>query len=386
MRKICVFTASRAEYGLLKRLLFLLKNQDDIKLQLLVSGGHLAISQGNTISEIIQDGFSPDATAEILLDSDSSTSVCLSMGIAMQQFGLHLNSLRPDMVVLLGDRYETFIAAAAAAVLCIPVAHLHGGEITQGAIDDIFRHAITKMSHWHFCSCEPYRQRVIQLGEEPERVWNVGAPGVENALKQPLMPQEDLYACLNLPPNTPYFLCTFHPVTLEHGQESIQFQALCQALDHFPEHRIIFTGANADHGGGQINRLLHSYVKQYPDRVQVYQSLGCLRYLSAAKYAAAVVGNSSSGVIEIPSLGTPVVNIGDRQKGRIASSAVLHCPPVADAIVSCLEQALTAVHREKAKSASNPYERPNTSQRIAEILTTYPLTTVLKKKFYDLPA
>lgn len=384
MRTVAVFTATRAEYGLLRPLLLRLRESRQCRLQLIVSGTHLSHAHGYTLTEIQHDGFEPDATIPLDFSKDSPGHLCGALGTMIAETGASLARLQPDIFVLLGDRYECLGAATAAAMLSTPVAHIHGGEITRGAMDDSFRHAITKLSHLHFASCEPYRQRIIQLGEDPQRVWNVGALGVENVLNLPLLDASATRQTLRLADNAPYILCTFHPVTLELGQEARQLTSLCAALDKFSQHCVVFTGANADPGGCGINRQLHDYTTAQPERIRIFQSLGVLSYLSAAKYAACVVGNSSSGIIEIPSLGVPVVNIGNRQQGRIASPAVLHCPPEKDAIVASLAQALTPECREHARSTPNPYEKAGTSAAIAEVLLTFPLNNILKKDFFDI--
>lgn len=384
MRTIAVFTATRAEYGLLRPLLLRLRESRQCRLQLIVSGTHLSHAHGYTLTEIQHDGFEPDATIPLDFSKDSSEHLCGELGSIVAKTGAALARLQPALLVLLGDRYECLGAATAAAMMQIPVAHIHGGEITRGALDDSFRHAVTKLSHLHFTSCEPYRQRVLQLGEDPQRVWNVGALGVENVLNLPLLDASTTRQALRLADNAPYILCTFHPVTLEPEQEARQLASLCAALDKFSQHRVVFTGANADPGGGSINRQLHDYTTAQPERIRIFQSLGVLRYLSAAKYAACVVGNSSSGIIEIPSLGVPVVNIGNRQQGRIASPAVLHCPPEKDAIVASLAQALTPECREHARITPNPYEKAGTRAAIAEVLLTFPFNNILKKYFFDI--
>lgn len=384
MRKIAVFTATRAEYGVLRPVLQKLSILQDCTLQLLVSGTHLVQEQGYTLDEILSDGFSPVACIPFPLKDTTKTSLIPCISVMIAELGKTLAALEPDIFVVLGDRYECLAAAYTASLCMIPIAHISGGDITEGAIDDNFRHAITKLSHLHFTDCEVYRKRVIQLGEQPERVWNVGSTGVENALTLPLLPQKEITSFLKIGEHSPYFLCTFHPVTLEAGQEVGQVKALCEALDAFPQYKIIFTGANADAGGNTINRFLHEYSQAQPDRVQVHRSLGVVRYLSAAKYASCVVGNSSSGILEIPSLGTPVLNIGDRQKGRISSDAVLHCPPSPDDIIQKLTQSLTPEHKEKAQTSPNPYQKNGTSSAICEVLQNYPLEGILKKSFCDI--
>lgn len=384
MRTIAVFTATRAEYGLLRPLLLRLRESRQCRLQLIVSGTHLSHAHGYTLTEIRSDGFEPDVMVPLDFSKDSPEHLCGALGAVVAQTGAALARLQPDLLVLLGDRYECLGAATAAAMMQIPVAHLYGGEITRGALDDSFRHAVTKLSHLHFTSCEPYRQRVIQLGEDPDHVWNVGALGVENALSLPLSDEAAVREYLRLDEGRPYFLCTFHPVTLEPGHEEAQWREVQQALETFSNHAVIITGANADPGGGRINRMLAAWSKQQPERVRLFDSLGVLRYLSAAKYAACVVGNSSSGVVEIPSLGTPVVNIGNRQQGRIASTAVLHCPTQKDAVAVSLQQAITPQHHQCARNTPNPYQKTGTSAAIAHTLLSFLLESILHKDFFDI--
>ena len=386
MRTIAVFTATRADYGLLRPVLLRLREAADCHLRLLVSGTHLSPLHGHTLGEILADGFTPDATIPLVLDDDAPAALCGVMGHVVTGVGQAISRQQPDLLLLLGDRYECLGAAAAAAMCTVPVAHISGGEITRGANDDAFRHAVTKLAHLHFTSCEPYRRRVIQMGEAPERVWNVGALGVENALRLPLWDEARIRAELGLAPGRPYFLCTFHPVTLEPGDEDRQLDALCSALAAFPDHAVIFTGANADAGGLGLNDRLKAFTQANPDRVRLFASLGVMRYLSAAKYAACVAGNSSSGIIEVPSLGTPVVNIGSRQRGRIASSVVLHCPAEEEAVATCLRRALSSEHRALARVTPNPYEGKDTSAAIARILMEHPLENILRKNFHDIAA
>jgi UDP-hydrolysing UDP-N-acetyl-D-glucosamine 2-epimerase len=326
MRTIAVFTGTRAEYGLLKSVMQGIMRHDGCSLHTIVSGSHLGAKHGQTLDEIHADGIPVHDCAEMLLSSDSPAGVSAAMGIGLIRYADILARVRPDILVLLGDRFEALAMASAATLCGVPIAHIHGGEVTEGAIDDAFRHAITKMSHLHFTSCEAHRQRVIQLGEHPDRVFNVGSLGVEAIQTLDFIPEDELRRDLQINASVPYVLCTFHPVTLEAGQEMAQLDALLQALDTFPEYVVVFTGANADPGGNRINETL---VKRAAcdGRYRFFMSLGQRRYLSAAKHAACVIGNSSSGIIEVPSLGVPVVDIGNRQKGRIRTESVLHCEP-----------------------------------------------------------
>jgi len=382
-RKICVYTSSRAEYGLLRGVLKEIEAEPTLQLQILASGMHLSPEFGMTIQEIGADGFKPDETVEILLSSDTPTAICKSMGLALIGYGEAIERLHPDMVLLLGDRFETFCMAAAAQVCRVPLAHIHGGETTEGAIDEAFRHSITKMSYLHFASCEVYRQRIIQLGEAPDRVFNVGALGVENIRRMSLMEHGALAESIGFRLEKPYFLVTFHPVTLEKETSEEQFQSLLDALDAFPEYNVIFTKANADTDGRVINRMIAEYAEKYPERCLAVASLGVHRYLSAMKYATAVIGNSSSGIIEAPSFNIPTVNIGDRQKGRIQAASTLNCSPDADAIQQTIGRALSPAFQENFSGISNPYDRPGTCSTIVELLENVDVFGITKKTFHD---
>jgi GDP/UDP-N,N'-diacetylbacillosamine 2-epimerase (hydrolysing) len=383
MRRICVYTSSRAEYGLLRGVLHEIEAEPTLQLQILASGMHLSSEFGMTIREILADGFEPDETIEILLSSDSPAAICKSMGLAMIGYGEAIERLRPDMILLLGDRFETFCMAAAAQVCRVPLAHIHGGETTEGATDEAFRHSITKMSHLHFASCEAYRQRIIQLGEAPERVFTVGSLGVENIRRMPLLERKELSDALGFNLETPYFLVTFHPVTLERSTSEEQFQALLDALDAFPEYNVIFTKANADTDGRVINRLIGEYAEKRPERRLAVSALGVHRYLSAMKYATAVLGNSSSGIIEAPSFNIPTVNIGDRQKGRMQAAGILNCSPDANAIRQTIGRALSPAFQENISGITNPYDRPGTAATIVRWLEKTDIFGMLKKTFHD---
>jgi UDP-hydrolysing UDP-N-acetyl-D-glucosamine 2-epimerase len=383
-RKICVYTSSRAEYGLLRGVLHKIEAEPTLQLQILASGMHLSPEFGMTIQEIRADGFDPDETIEILLSGDSPTAICKSMGLAMIGYGEALQRLKPDMVVVLGDRFETFCMAAAAQVCRVPLAHIHGGETTEGAIDEAFRHSITKMSHLHFASCEAYRQRIIQLGEAPDRVFNVGALGVENIRRTSLMGRSELATAIGFNLDKPYFLVTFHPVTLEKDTSEGQCQSLLDALDAFPEYNVIFTKANADTDGRVINRLIDEYARRQPERCLAVASLGILKYLSAMKYATAVIGNSSSGIIEAPSFKIPTINIGDRQKGRVMADSVVDCEPTSISIASSIRKVISAEFQEVLKVVENPYEQAGTAARIVEKITLFCPTELMKKSFYNI--
>lgn len=384
MKNICIITGSRAEYGLLRWVMQGIKDAPELTLQVIATGMHLLPEFGMTIQEIRADGFEPDETIEILLSSDTPAAICKSMGLAMIGYGEALQRLKPDMVLLLGDRFETFCMAATAQVCRVPLAHIHGGEITEGAIDEAFRHSITKMSHLHFASCEEYRQRIIQLGEARDRVFSVGALGVENIRRVPLMERSELAESVGFSLERPYFLVTFHPVTLEKSTSEGQFQALLDALDAFPEYNVIFTKANADTDGRIINRLIDDYAEKRPESCLAATSLGAHRYLSAMKYASAVIGNSSSGIIEAPSFKIPTVNMGDRQKGRVRSESVVDCEPIAITIVSSIRKAISAEFQDVLKVVKNPYEQADTAARIVEKITLFCPAELMKKSFYNL--
>lgn len=383
MRKICVVTGSRAEYGLLKSLMSLIDQSADLQLQIIATNMHLSPEFGLTYREIEKDGFSIDKKVEMLLSSDTSNATAKSVGLGTIGFADAYEDLKPDMVVVLGDRYEIVSAVSTALFYKVPVAHLHGGEITEGAYDDCIRHAITKMSHLHFTSTEEYRKRVIQLGENPNRVFNVGALGVENIKKIPLMDKDELEESLGkFSLGDKSLLVTYHPVTLENSTAEKQILNLFAALDEFPEYKLIFTFPNSDTDGRVIIDRIKEYVQKNPNRSIAFPSLGLKRYLSALKYVSAAVGNSSSGIIEVPSFGIPTLNIGDRQKGRIAAKSVVNCGTEKDEILAGLRKILSSNY--SCKDVANPYEGKNTAEEIVKILQTYPLEGLINKEFYDL--
>ena len=356
-----------------------------LQLQILASGMHLSSEFGMTIQEIRADGFNPDETVEILLSSDTPTAICKSMGLGMIGYGEALQRLNPDMMVVLGDRFETFCMAAAAQVCRVPLAHIHGGETTEGAIDEAFRHSITKMSHLHFASCEAYRKRIIQLGEAPDRVFNVGALGVENIHRMSLMTRSNLAESIGFNLEKPYFLVTFHPVTLEKNTSEGQFQSLLDALDALPEYNVIFTKANADTDGRVINQKIDEYAEKQSERCLVVASLGALRYLSAMKYATIVIGNSSSGIMEAPSFKIPTVNIGDRQKGRVRAVSVVDCEPAAASIKAAIRKSISPQFKQILMATDNPYEKSGTACEIISTIAAFDPAGLLKKRFYNIP-
>lgn len=383
MRKICVVTGSRAEYGLLSGLMRAIQEDKDLQLQVIATNMHLSPEFGLTYREIEKDGFQIDKKVQMLLSSDTPNATTKSVGLATIGFADAYEDLQPDLIVVLGDRFEILAAVSAALFFKIPVAHLHGGEITEGAYDDSIRHAITKMSHLHFTSTEVYRQRVIQLGEQPDRVFYVGAIGVENIKRVPLMSQAELEDSIRFKLEEKSLLVTYHPVTLENHTAADQCQNLLEALDEFPEYKVIFTLPNSDTDGRVIIRLINEYVSLHSERCMAIPSLGLQRYLSALKCVSAVVGNSSSGIIEVPSFGIPTLDIGNRQKGRIAAESVVHCGNDSRSIIAGMQQVLSDVFRKQVKHVLNPYEKRDTTKNIYKIISTYPLENLRQKKFYD---
>ena len=383
MRRIAVFTGTRAEYGLLYWLLKDIKAHPELDLQLIVGAMHLSPEFGNTWQVIADDGFVIDTKIEMLLSSDSRVGIAKSMGLGVIGMADALERLSPDALVILGDRFEALAAAQAALVMNIPIVHIHGGEVTEGAYDDAIRHAITKMASFHCVAAEPYRQRVIQMGERPERVLNVGALGLDHLARSPRMGRQELAENLGFSLDAPFFLVTYHPVTLAAEPPIKSCEALLCALDRWPDHQVILTYPNADNGGRAIIPLLEAYAARQPERVLAIPSLGALRYLSAVAESDAVVGNSSSGLIEVPSFGVPTINIGLRQSGRIAAESVLHCEADEDAIDSSLRQALSPSFREICQQRRNPYGQGNAAEKVVEAQLEQPFGTL--KSFYDLP-
>lgn len=385
MKKVCIITGTRAEYGLLKPVIDKVHKSGELALQLVVTGMHLSTEFGLTYREIEEDGYPITAKIEMLLSSDTAVGVTKSMGVALFGFADYFDTHKPDIAVILGDRYEMLMAASAALVARIPVAHIHGGELTGGAIDESIRHSITKMSHLHFTATEKYRQRVIQLGELPETVYNVGALGIENAKTVNLLTKEELEEALDFRFTDSTIMITYHPVTLEKMTSEKQFKNILDVIDRHRELSVIFTKANADTDGRIINAMIDDYVEENKDRCRVYTSLGQLKYLSALQFCAAVVGNSSSGIIEVPSFGIPTVNIGDRQKGRSCADSVLSCGNSAQEIERALGKALSPGFRNEIRNVSNPYEGGHTSDRIIEIISQNLDRGIdLKKGFFDL--
>lgn len=381
---VCVITGSRAEFGLLMPLLQKLNTEPTVELRLVVTGSHLSDAYGNTQTEVDQSGLPVHARIPLPLSGEKEGMIHAT-GVAMSAFGDYFAENRPEILVALGDRYEIFGACSAAAMLGIPIAHLHGGETTEGAVDEFLRHSITKMSHLHFTSCETYRRRVIQLGEAPERVFNVGALGVENTLHTPLLSLAELQENLGFDLTTrPYAVVTFHPVTLENNTAEQQMAELIAAMDAFPHMGYIITKANADAGGAAINVIWDIAAKNHPNWF-VTPSLGMQRYLSALKYAQMMLGNSSSGIIEAPAMHIPTVNIGDRQKGRLMADSILCCAPERAAICAAMERALFPEVKALAQRSFGLFGDGTTSEKILAELLRYldGDHSSTQKKFYD---
>ncbi len=385
MKKVCVITGTRAEYGLLRPVIDRIYKSDELELQLAVTGMHLSTEFGLTYKEIENDGYPITNKVEMLLSSDTPVGITKSMGVALIGFADYFDANKPDIAVILGDRYEMLVAATAAMIAGIPIAHIHGGELTEGLIDEAIRHSITKMSHVHFTTTEEYRKRIIQLGEMPQTVYNVGALGIENAKTLPLLHKEELEKELDFRFTTATIMVTYHPVTLEKMASEIQFKMLLDVIDRHREISVIFTKANADTDGRIINRMIDDYVNSNKERCRGYTSLGQLRYLSALQFCDAVVGNSSSGIIEVPSFKIPTVNIGDRQRGRIHAESVIDCGYSREEIEVALLKALSFDFRDRLANIENPYEGQHTSYEIVRIISEALRNGIdAKKKFYDL--
>ena len=382
-RKICVVTGTRAEYGLLYWLLKEIEADKELQLQVIVTGMHLSPEFGLTYKEIEKE-FKINKKIEMLLSSDTSVGISKSMGLAQISFAESYDELKPDIVIVLGDRYEIFSATSAVMIARIPIAHIHGGEKTEGAFDESIRHSITKMSHLHFTATNEYKNRVIQLGEHPSRVFNVGGMGIENIQRLELLNKKEFEKSIEFKLNIKNILVTFHPVTLENSTAKEQFQQLLDAIDELEDTNIIFTKANSDTDGRAINQMIDEYVTKNSHKSIVFTSLGQLRYLSALQYVDAVVGNSSSGLAETPSFKIGTINIGDRQKGRIKASSVIDCEPNKDSILNSFEKLYSKEFQETLKTTINPYGDGYASKKIVEILKNVDLKNILKKSFYDL--
>ena len=381
-RKICVVTGTRAEYGLLRPLLLILKNDPEIELQLIVTGSHLSAQHGSTVNEIEADDFTPSAKLPVDLADDSKLGVAKVMAHTTSQIAESFSRLTPDVVVLLGDRYEILAAAQAALIIGIPVAHIHGGEVTTGAFDDSIRHAITKMSSLHFVAAQEYARRVVQLGEQPSSVFNVGSLGVEIALKTEPISREDLRNSLNIELNNPILLVTYHPTTRSSDSVTAEIDQVLSALNNFSYCSIVFTGVNADPGNLAITNQIKEFVQAEPKSRSLHQTLGQHKYLSLLSLCDVVVGNSSSGIIEAPAFGKPTVNIGSRQNGRLRADSIIDVGVAKQEIQTAIETALSSTWRERCLKSVSAYDSGNTTQDIADTLKSAELN--LHKIFFDL--
>lgn len=381
-RKICAITGTRAEYGLMRWVMQGIKDDPELRLQVIATGMHLSPEFGLTYREIEKDGFQIDRKVEMLTSSDTPVGIAKSMGLSLIGFADALNELSPDMIVVLGDRFEIFGAVAAALVARIPVAHLHGGEATEGLIDEAIRHSITKMSHLHFVAAEEYRQRVIQLGEQPERVFLVGGLGIDNIKRLKLLDRAALEASLDFKLGQKNLLITFHPVTLEMSTAADQMAELFTALAELKDTQLIFTMPNADTDGRALIKMVEQFVAQHPN-ARAYTSLGQLRYLSCIAHVDGVLGNSSSGLAEVPSFRKGTINIGDRQRGRLQAASVINSAPTRQSIAAALERLYDADFQASLSQVRNPYGEGGASEKIIAAVKSVALDDVLKKRFYD---
>lgn len=381
-RKICIITGTRAEYGLMRWVMQGIKDDSELTLQVIATGMHLSPEFGLTYQAIEQDGFQIDRKVEMLTSSDTPVGIAKSMGLGLIGFADALNELRPDLIVVLGDRFEIFSAVSAALVARIPVAHLHGGEATEGLIDEAIRHSITKMSHLHFVAAEAYRQRVIQLGEQPDRVFLVGGLGIDNIKRLQLLDRAALETSLDFKLGPKNLLITFHPVTLETATAANQMEELLAALATLHDTQLIFTLPNADTDGRTLIKRVEQFVAQHPN-ARAYTSLGQLRYLSCIAQVDGVVGNSSSGLAEVPTFKKGTINIGDRQRGRLQAASVINCEPSRNSIAAALEQLYSTDFQASLRQVINPYGEGGASAAIISTIKTVSLDGLLKKRFFD---
>ena len=383
-RKICVITGSRAEYGNLYWLMKEIEADPDLALQLVVTGAHLSPQFGDTWKVIEEDGFSIDERVDIGVGDDTPVGIARSMGLTVSGMGEAFNKLNPDIIVVLGDRYEFLATACAAVIARIPIAHIAGGEVTEGALDDPMRHAITKLASLHFVAAEPYANRVIQLGEMPERVFTVGAPGLDSVDKISLLDQAGMEKALDLPSGSDFLLVTYHPATLGDDDPGLEAQEMLAALDRFPDHRVVITGVNSDPGSNRIAQLLANYVADNSGRAALYPSLGQVLYLSAMKHAAVVIGNSSSGIVEAPAMNRPSVNIGDRQKGRLRAASIIDCAGKADDIADAINRALDPAFREGFLGMVTPYGAGGAAKKTTDAVKAADLSQITRTSFHDI--
>lgn len=381
--KICVPTGTRAEYGLLKPLIKAISEKAAFELQLLVTGAHLSPEFGLTYKLIEEDGFKIDKKVEMLLSADTPTSIVKSMGIGMIGYADALQDLKPDLLIILGDRYEMLSVASAAMIFNIPIVHIHGGEVTEGAYDDAIRHSITKMSHLHFASTEEYKSRIVQMGENPENVYNVGAIGLDMIANSKLMSKEELEENFGFKFNKYNYQVTFHPTTLDKESPEKQFQILLNAIEKQEDSFFIFTKSNADTGGRIINQMIDEFVKNNSEKAAAFTSLGNLSFLSVVNVCDAIVGNSSSGIIEAPSLKTATINIGDRQKGRIQAESIVNTKVDENEILTAFDKVKSKEYKSNLQTVENPYGNGTATERIMEILRKTELKPFQTKPFFD---
>lgn len=384
MKKIGVVTATRAEYGLLKNVIRHIQHDKCLELLLFVTGTHLVHECGYTVDEIVNDGFQITEKINVLMKSDDPSSISKNMGMAAILFGDAFERNPIDLLIVLGDRYELLPICQAAMCHCIPIAHISGGEATEGLIDEAVRHCVTKMSYLHFPGCEDYRKRIIQLGESPDRVFNFGDVGVENILKLDYLSREELENSLGINLSKNYFCVTFHPVTLEKGTAEKQLDNLLKVIKSMPDYHFIITKSNADTGNGIINKKIDEFVSNSNNSF-AYESLGLLRYLSLMKYSKGVIGNSSSGIVESPILRIPTINIGDRQKGRLKAKSIIDCHPETESIKEAIDLALDDEFVKTNCDGSSPYGGGNTAELIVKTIKNFLVNDKinLKKKFFD---
>lgn len=386
MRKICIVTGTRAEWGLLSGLAVSLKSRSDVQLQIVATNMHLSERFGRTADEIRNAGFAIDAEVPMIDEAAPTTAKesVLAMGREMEGFARAFDDLDPDLVVILGDRYEMLVAASAALIFGIPIAHLYGGEETGGAFDDAIRHAITKMSALHFTATEEYRNRVIQMGESPNRVFHVGALGCENIRSIPLMTRAEVERSLDFDLTDRCFLVTYHPVTIGRNDCAEQVRSLLSAFEAFPDYRLLITHPNSDKGGDGIVDELEKFAANNPDRVRLFKSLGMRRYLSVIPLVSAVIGNSSSGLIEVPSFGIPTVNVGPRENGRTRAESVIDCEVSALEVRAAINRAISEEFRTFCRTVRNPFAKAGTVKAIVAELMNADLDILARKRFYDL--
>ena len=384
MKNICVISGSRAEYGLLSNLMHSIEKSSKLNLQVVVTGMHLSPKFGLTYREIEKDGFIIDKKIDIKISNDSPSEITKSTGLGMIGFADAFVELKPELVILLGDRYEIMAAAFSAFVARIPIGHIHGGESTQGAIDEAIRHSITKMSYWHFVATDEYKNRVIQLGENPSRVYNVGGLGVDSIKKSNLISKKELTNKMGIKFDKKNLLITYHPVTLEDGTSQKNFKSLINTLNELKDTYLIFTLPNSDSDSQVIKIMIKDYVAKNRDRSISFSSMGNLNYLSLLQFVDGVVGNSSSGLLEAPTFKIGTINIGDRQTGRIKADSVIDCKPNQNSVSNAIKKLYSNRFQNKLKTVDNPYGAGKATEKIMAILNKAILPNELKKEFYDL--